>query len=240
MTGAVVPAEADGEEVTAQAGLCRASALHKDRLSQPRSGLPQRSAGVAVRADADGRGLRGEAERATIEVMLLDLANLFEMHPRLGGLAEFYGGRAALGLERASHQSGVAIGLTIEAAESPGRVVWATAPVGDLTQYDKARVTEDAAEGVALALAHQAQGWRVWIRGQRGQFCDWLMERENGQGRQVLALEVGGLAEGALTSLLKEKLSQVARSPVGDRRCAVVVGLAAPEVRMCSHPVGEP
>jgi hypothetical protein len=167
--------------------------------------------------------------------MVLDLDSLLEMHPRLGGLAELYGVRAALGLGRANHSSGVSIDLAIEAVESTGKVVWTGASIVDLSQYDERRLTEDASEGVALALASQAQGWTVWIRGQRGQFCDWLMERRKGGERQVLALEVSGLAQGGVGALLNQKLDQVAKAPIGDLGAAIVVGLEAPQARMSTH-----
>lgn len=168
--------------------------------------------------------------------MLLNLTNLREVHPLLSEpQAEEFNRHGALGLERAGHASGVAIGLTVEEVESEGWVAWSSVPGEDLARYDRARVTEITAEGVALVLAHQAQGWRVWMRGQRGQFCDWIMTRDDAQGMQELGLEAAGLAEGSISTLLRAKLKQVALSAIGDRRCAVVVGLAAPEARMCSQ-----
>src|SRR3954447_13600114 len=109
-------------------------------------------------------------------MLRLDLMDLKSMHPFLPDLtASEYGHRAAMGLERHQHISGVAL-LTLLRGETPeASLHWATSPPEDADQLDRHRITEDAAEAVALALVHMGCGWVVRRRLQRGESADWLL-----------------------------------------------------------------
>jgi hypothetical protein len=151
------------------------------------------------------------------------------MHPRLpGDLALVMVGRAALGLERIGHAPGVAISLDIERIVMRGLLAWPAADPSAAEQHDDNRVTEDGAEAVALAVAHQDRGWRVIRRMQREEHADWLLEQSGGERRHVVALEVSGVYRGLITRRLREKLAQVARSIDVDQRWAGVVGFEKP------------
>lgn len=102
--------------------------------------------------------------------MRLDLMELKSMHPLLpASTALEYGHRAAVGLGRHLHVSGVALATLIENKDRDASLHWVLAPAGDVEQLDHNRITEDAAEAVALALVHVAQGWVVRRRLQRGE-----------------------------------------------------------------------
>jgi hypothetical protein len=96
-------------------------------------------------------------------------------------------------------------------------------------QLDFGRITEDAAEAVALAMVHENGGWTVLRRMQRGDFADWLLL--DADGREV-ALEVSGVDKvDTGQRRLKTKIRQVRRSPA-DRKAAAVVELKPPRCRM--------
>ncbi len=147
------------------------------------------------------------------------------MHPLLPATtAAEYEHRAALGLERHAHAPGVVLRAQVEGDLRAASLHWASAPRAP-EQLDRQRVTEDAAEAVTLALVHEAHGWVVRRRLQRGESADWLLR--DAQGRPV-ALEVSGMDRGDATRRLGQKLAQAARSKVTDQHAACVVELATP------------
>lgn len=163
--------------------------------------------------------------------MDIDLADLREMHPRLPeDLALVMIGRAALSLQRNGHGSPVAVRLDIEHAVSQGKLAWPGSDPAFLDQHDTKRLTEDGAEAIALALSHQARGWRIVRRMQQGESADWLLEELSEGARQRIALEVSGVARGSITSRLAEKLEQVSHSENEDvdQQWASVVGFEEP------------
>lgn len=94
--------------------------------------------------------------------MRLDLMQLKVMHPLLpASTAADYGYKAAIGLERHRHESGVSLAALIESETPPASLHWIAAAFGDVDQLDRHQITEDAAEGVTLALVHVALGWVV-------------------------------------------------------------------------------
>lgn len=96
---------------------------------------------------------------------------LKRMHPLLSALtAAEYAHRAALGLERHGHVPGVALDAWNEGVAHEARLHWAGSLFGDFEQHDRHRITEDAAEAIALALVHVARGWVVMRRMQGAPF----------------------------------------------------------------------
>jgi hypothetical protein len=158
--------------------------------------------------------------------MRLDLMQLKVMHPLLPALtAAEYAHRAAMGLERHRHESGVSLATLIESETLPASLHWLAAAFGDVDQLDRQRITEDAAEGVTLALVNVALGWVVKRRLQRGEFADWLLQDSEAR---LVALEVSGIDEGDQSSRLRDKLDQVRRATIANHRVACVVELATP------------
>lgn len=161
--------------------------------------------------------------------MLIDLARLREMHPRLpGDLAVVMVTRAALGLERNGHVSEVGISLDVEQVMTAGTLAWPTVDFSRIDQHDHDRITEEGAEGIALVFAHQERGWRVVRRMQREEYADWLLEQVEDDKRGVVALEISGVNRGSVAGRLAEKLDQVAKSVDVDQRWAGIVGFQKP------------
>lgn len=162
--------------------------------------------------------------------MKLDLMQLKAMHPLLPALtAAEYGHRAAMGLERHDHESGVSLATLIESETPPASLHWLATAFGDVDQLDPHRITEDAAEGITLALVNVARGWVVKRRLPRGEFADWLLQDPEAG---LVALEVSGIDEGYTSSRLREKLDQVRRATIANHRVACVVELATPRATM--------
>jgi hypothetical protein len=148
------------------------------------------------------------------------------MHPLLpAATAAEYGHRAAVGLQRHRHESGVALTTLIQSETPEASLHWVATLVGDVEQLDAHRITEDAAEAVTLALVHVALGWVVRRRLQRGESADWLLQDPEAR---LIALEISGIDEGKDTDRLRIKLEQVGRATVANQRVACVVELAAP------------
>jgi len=161
--------------------------------------------------------------------MKIDLQTLREMHPELPiDVAAIMLVRAGLALQRNGHLSGVDLLLQIERVNSKGALSWKKADLTKLDQHDSNRITEDGAEAVALAVMHQDRQWRVVRRMQREEFADWLLERDGDNGNETAALEVSGVDKGSITSRLKEKLSQVAKSTDVDQKWAGIAGFEKP------------
>lgn len=167
--------------------------------------------------------------------MLLDLAQLRDMHPRLpSDLALLIMTRAALGLQRNGHTPGIEISLEIERLSTRGLLAWPVADLDKLDQHDQRRITEDGAEAIALALVHQNRGWRVVRRMQQEEHGDWLLEQLAENQRQVVALEVSGIDRGSIGQRLNEKLRQVSQSTDVDQQWAGVVGFEEPAMALGS------
>ena len=159
---------------------------------------------------------------------------LKHMHPLLSALtAAEYAHRAGLGLERHLHVPGVALDAWNEDVAHEARLHWAGSPFGDFELHDWNRITEDAAEAIALALVHVALGWVVRRRLQRGESADWLLQdRES----SLVALEVSGVDTGDVTDRLRIKLGQVRRATIAKQRVACVVELSTPRAKVAAAP----
>ncbi len=156
---------------------------------------------------------------------------LKSMHPLLpASTAAEYGYRAAVGLERHDHESGVDLATLIDSQAGRASLHWLPSS-GGAEQLDRHRITEDAAEAVALALVRVARGWVVRRRLQRGEAADWLLR--DAQARLV-ALEVSGINQGDESERLRIKVEQVRRATVGNRRAACVVELASPRAAVAT------
>ncbi len=94
------------------------------------------------------------------DALILDLEALPVMHPKLDlATVTAMRRRAAAAFERSGHTSPCGIALTDGDVAHEGTAVWAPADEGVLVMTDARRVTEDAAEGVALAfVGHLASG----------------------------------------------------------------------------------
>src|SRR5689334_20581055 len=123
--------------------------------------------------------------------MKLDLGLLIDMHPvltptRAADLAHY----AAVGLERHGHVSGAQLAARLDEAEHDASIGWIAAAADAGVALDQHRVTEEAAEAIALALVRVAFGWVVRRRLQRGESADWLLTDPD-RGR--VGLEVSGI-----------------------------------------------
>lgn len=146
---------------------------------------------------------------------------LRKMHPLLPALtAAEYVHRAALGLERHHHETGIAMLTWIEMVSRDASLHWDRSSSGDVEQLDRIRITEDAAEAIALALVHVVRGWVVRRRLQRGESADWLLRDPEAR---LVALEISGIDEGDLADRLRVKLAQVRRATFTDHRAACVI-----------------
>lgn len=154
------------------------------------------------------------------------------MHPLLpASTAAEYAHRAAVGLERHDHKTGVILATLVESEARDASLHWAVAAFGAAEQHDRHRITEDAAEAVALALVHVARGWMVRRRLQRGESADWLLQDPEAG---LVALEVSGIDEGDSSDRIRVKLEQVRRATVASQRVACVVELAAPRATVAA------
>ena len=142
--------------------------------------------------------------------------------------------RAALGLGRNKHSSGAELQMAIERAVSRCALTWPAADLGVAKQHDENRITEDGAEAIALAVAHQTSSWHVVRRMQREEHADWLLEHHENGKRKLIAFEVSGIDRGSIRGRLREKLAQVAKNSDVDQRCAGVVGFEQPEAALQS------
>lgn len=162
----------------------------------------------------------------------LDLSLLKQMHPLLpAATALEYAHRAAIGLGRHRHEPGVVLSAALDGDLKQARLHWVPSPSHDAAQIDRQRVTEDAAEAIALALVHADRGWVVRRRLQRGEFADWLLVDPK---RKHVALEVSGIDDGDDGRRLREKIEQVRQTTVAPCRAACVVELATPHATLAS------
>lgn len=154
------------------------------------------------------------------------------MHPLLPyATAVEYGHRAAVGLERHAHRSGVALETLFDEESGNATLHWKPADPDDAEQLDRHRITEDAAEAVALGFVSIARGWVVRRRLQRGESADWLLQDpESGP----VALEVSGIGETQDPGRLQEKVEQVRKATIARHRAACVVELPTPRTTLAT------
>jgi hypothetical protein len=165
----------------------------------------------------------------------IDLTTLGKMHPRLPGeLVLLLQLRAALGLQRNGHVSGVDLQAVVSSASQSFVLTWPAADDNSADQHDSKRITEDGAEAIALAVAHFAKSWRVVRRLQQEEFADWLLEYKDDGVRKLVAFEVSGTDKGIIDGRMREKLAQVAKSKDVNQRWAGIVGFKRPETTLKS------
>jgi hypothetical protein len=156
----------------------------------------------------------------------LVLGQLLAMHPKLGSHVGYVkaGGAA---LQRAGHSSPTLTTVDHQdKPEGPVTIEW-TMPDGfDPETVDPKRLTEDAAESVALAYVHVCAGWQVKRRMSQGERADWLMQRAEDR----LALEISGTTTSDCRARLSEKVENVRKCTLPAHRLAVVVGFGRPEI----------
>lgn len=116
--------------------------------------------------------------------------------------------------------------MMIEAeGDSRAALDWDLVDLTTSLQLDRHRVTEDAAEAVALVLVWIARQWVVEKRLQRWQSADWLLVAPNGER---IAMEVSGIDGSFDRRRLREKLRQVGAVKFCEQRFASVVAFAEP------------
>jgi hypothetical protein len=163
--------------------------------------------------------------------MELHLTRLQEMHPILGLSAALeYEYRAAVGLARHAHSPGVRLAISLDGGRQRGHLHWSEASQGSDIQLDFHRVTEDAAEAVAMAVVFVGWGWTIVRRLQRREKGDWLLIDADGN---YIAMEVSGV-DGVDTGQrrLREKVQQVRQSSTRGSKVACVVELSPPRSRL--------
>jgi len=142
--------------------------------------------------------------------MDVDVSRLLEMHPRLAPTTGAdCAHKAAVGLSRHSHLPGVNLEIMFDGERQRAALNWSTGPDLDGDRLDFHRVTEDAAEAIALALVYVAKGWVVRRRAQREEHADWLLVDTD---MRSIAMEVSGVDMiDAGQRRLREKVEQVRR-----------------------------
>jgi hypothetical protein len=160
--------------------------------------------------------------------MELDLLALKDLQPMLPAFsARDYAMKASIALLRQGHEPRCSMVVVLhDEATVDAVLLWRVVQAQFTKQFDGNRITEDGAEGVALALVKVARGWTIRRRLQRGEFADWLLRSDDGSS---VALEVSGLAEGRSRDRLSRKLQQVAKSKDVNIQAACVVAFGPPE-----------
>ncbi len=160
--------------------------------------------------------------------MNLDIEQLEMNHPMLALAPIRYLEAARLALLRAKHSAPVYASVRLNDVASTATLIWdakAQKPLFDV--IDSHRLTEDAAEAVALSFVHAHAKWRVHRRCRRGEHADWLLRSPTGE--RYAALEISGIADDSISTMqarLDEKTAQVEKSLVASEKLAVVVGFA--------------
>jgi len=176
--------------------------------------------------------------------MDLDLNALTALHPKMHmDIASPLAMHAGLSLQSGGHAPGVMLDAHIDAGREALALCWVLVDEGLREQTDRKRNTEDGAEAVALALAHERKRWTFSRRLQQGEHADYLLSvAENPSARRrLVALEVSGSAT-IDTARLREKLAQVGkcwleelqREP--DIKAACVVDFGPPRARLATTP----
>lgn len=167
--------------------------------------------------------------------MEIQIGRLHEMHPRLPlSLILTLVERAALALQRNEHEPGVSVAWDCGGTTYEGAFSWPAADMSTIDQHDENQITEYGAEAVVLALAHRHFEWRVVRRLQREEHADWLLEYDGEGRRELVAMEVSGVASGSIRGRIAEKLVQVAMTTDVDHRWAGVVGFEEPTAALRS------
>jgi hypothetical protein len=167
---------------------------------------------------------------------MIDLDALGAMHPRLPpGVAEALATGAAIALQR-RHQPGVALQLQLSEGEVQEEVRWQRRSESDARMMDAKRATEDGAECIALAVAHQHRGWRLLrrLQSQSAEHGDWLLE-DSATGRKIV-LEISGTDVGSLERRVREKRGQAALAAAMGAPVASVVRFLEPSARQAELP----
>ena len=162
-------------------------------------------------------------------VTALDLGQLRTMHPLLSvTTAREYTYRAAIGLERNQHSPGVGLAVHLDGRRRDCSLHWPIVGGAGVAQLDVLRVTEDAAEAIALTVVYVAYGWTVLRRMQRSESGDWMLIDAD---RKRVALEVSGVDKVDTSQRrLKMKIEQVSQSRA-ETKMACVVELGPPRCR---------
>lgn len=171
--------------------------------------------------------------------MQLDLRLLKQMHPLLPDtVGADYVYRAAIALDRQSHKPATPLdvlfldrkGRSSATRRSAATLDWEWCSADEEgAQLDRHRVTEDGAEGVALALVGAARRWVIRRRLQRGEFADWLLI--DPQGRLV-ALEVSGIDGSYKKERLEEKWRQVQKVSISSIHVVCIVAFGPPTLHL--------
>ncbi len=160
--------------------------------------------------------------------MNLDIEQLETQHPLLVATPIRYVEMARIALLRAKHASPTKAAVRCDDLSSAVTLTWDTSAMKTLPQaVDQIRVTEDAAEAIALAFVHTHAAWRIDRRCRRGEYADWLLRSPN--GKRYAALEISGIADESASLMqtrLEEKSRQVGRSLAAPEKLAIVVGFA--------------
>ncbi len=164
--------------------------------------------------------------------MDVDLSRLIEMHPRLApSTGADCAHKAAVGLARHGHLPGVGLEILFDDLRQQGNLYWSAESEASDDHLDFHRVTEDAAEAIALALVFVTKGWAVRRRAQREEHADWLLEDSD---KQAVALEVSGVNMLDVGQRrLREKVAQVRRHQNPRAiKVACIVELSPPRSRL--------
>ena len=160
----------------------------------------------------------------------LELERLKEFHPRLPiKTALEYVHRAALGLQRHQHISGVNFKPQCDGTEVDSTLHWSKSSKLDQPMLDHNRITEDAAEAISLTLAYVHFGWVLRRRLQKGESGDWLLQDKD---KQLIALEVSGMDQPDGGIRLRQKMDQIRRTFAAPKKAVCVVELAPPHATM--------
>ncbi|MBM3459637.1 MAG: hypothetical protein FJX77_14035 [Armatimonadetes bacterium] len=132
-----------------------------------------------------------------------------------------------MALQRAGHCSPTAACIDhVGQPSSAADIVWEMLSTIDPEVVPHRRLTEHAAEAIALTYVHSWGRWSVKRVMNEGEFADWLLAREDDR----LALEVGGVTGTDGRAKLTQKLGQIDQCTVAQQRLAVVVAFGKPEI----------
>lgn len=162
--------------------------------------------------------------------MRIDLEDLASSTGLSRRSAEVLAFRAAIALGR-RYRPGVVMVASVEDQDLHVELRWEMPGDAEEPHQDFKRVTEEGAEGLALALVCASGGWRVTRRLQSldAERADWLLSN----GDASLLLEVGGTDQEPLATLLRKKLDQARSSPLARRAApaACVVRFLGPTAK---------
>jgi hypothetical protein len=162
----------------------------------------------------------------------LEIVRLRDLHPRMpAGQANIYHFFASAGLSRGNHRSGVRLHVTDGTDSVEATLHFSSFATDALEQLDNNRITEDAAEAIALVFVGVAKKWQIRRRLQREESADWLLR--DGSGTSNVALEISGIAEGKSDEArIRRKVEQVGSCLVAAAKAACVVELSVPWTKL--------